>query len=121
MSQTWIEQIKRMSEKVFAGCVFDSTQVDAMIGKVVLVSLTCMNDFGDLEAFEQFSGKIIRINDADGLVLLRDDVNEEFSLPPDLEHYQEAKPGDYKLAESEVVVSDPDYVVEWDIYPPDKN
>jgi len=109
-----------MSEKVFAGCVFDAAQAESMVGKTVLVSLTCMNDFGDLEAFEQFSGKVLRINNEDGLVVLRDDSNEEFSLPPDLDHYQKAKPGEYKLAESETVVTNPDFVVEWDIYPPDK-
>ena len=110
-----------MSEKVFAGCVFDASQAETMIGKTVLVSLTCMNDFGDLEAFEQFFGEILRINNEDGLVLKRQDNDEEFSLPPDLDHYQDAAPGDYKLAESETVVSNPDYVVEWDIYPPDKS
>lgn len=108
-----------MSEKVFAGCVFDAAQAETMIGKTVLVSLTCMNDFGDLEAFEQFTGKIFRINNEDGLVVFREDIEEEFSLPPDLDHYQAAKPGDYKLAESDTIVNDPDYVVEWDIYPPD--
>lgn len=110
-----------MSEKVFAGCVFDPAQAEAMIGKTVLVSLTCMNDYGDLEAFEQFAGKILRINNEDGLVIKRDDSEEEFNLPPDLDHYQPAKAGDYKLAESEQVVSNPDYLVEWDIYPPDKS
>ena len=109
-----------MSEKVFAGCVFDAAQAETMIGKTVLVSLTCMNDFGDLEAFEQFFGEILRINNEDGLVVMREDVSEEFSLPPDLDHYQQAKPGDYKLSESETVITNPDFIVEWDIYPPDK-
>ncbi|MCW9047438.1 MAG: hypothetical protein OQK46_05105 [Gammaproteobacteria bacterium] len=110
-----------MSEKIFAGCVFDPEQAEKMIGKTVLVSLTCMNDFGDLDAFEQFSGPILRINNDDGLVVQRKDTDEEFSLPPDLDHYQAAKPGDYKLAESDVIVTNPDFVVEWDIYPPDKS
>lgn len=109
-----------MSEKIFAGCVFDSKQAETMIGKTVLVSLTCMNDFGDLEAFEQYAGEILRINNEEGLVLERADTGEEFNLPPDLDHYQQAKPGDYKLAESETIINNPDYVVEWDIYPPDK-
>lgn len=109
-----------MTEKVFAGCTFDPAQAEKMLGKTVLVSLTCMNDYGDLEAFEQFSGAIVRINNEDGLVVHRDDSDEDFSLPPDLDHYQQAKPGDYKLAESETIVKNPDYLVEWDIYPPDK-
>ena len=109
-----------MSEKIFAGCVFDSKQAETMIGKTVLVSLTCMNDFGDLEAFEQFHGPIVRIDNEDGLVVHRLDTDENFSLPPDLDHYQIAKPGDYKLAEADTIIKDPDYVVEWDIYPPDK-
>lgn len=110
---------KAIKEKVFAGCVFDAKQAEKMIGKTVLVSLTCMNDFGDLDAFEQFSGPIVRIDNEDGLVVHRGDTGEDFSLPPDLDHYQIAKSGDYKLAESETVINDPDYVVEWDIYPPD--
>jgi len=109
-----------MTEKVFAGCVFDPAQAEKMLGKTVLVSLTCMNDFGDLDAFEQFSGEILKINHEDGLVVMRADTGEEFSLPPDLDHYQQAKPGDYKLAESDTIVKNPDYLVEWDIYPPDK-
>jgi len=107
-----------MSEKIFAGCVFDAAQAQKMMGKTVLVSLTCMNDFGDLEAFEQFVGKVLRITNEDGLVVMREDTAEEFNLPPDLDHYQVAKPGDYKLAETDAVISNPDYVVEWDIYPP---
>lgn len=110
-----------MSEKVFAGCVFDPVQAESMIGKTVLVSLTCMNDFGDLDAFEQFAGKILRVNNEDGLVVLNEQDGEEFNLPPDLDHYQAAKPGDYKLEGSDIVVSNPDFLVEWDIYPPDKN
>lgn len=110
-----------MSKKVFAGCVFDAAQAEKMVGKTVLVSLTCMNDFGDLDAFEQFSGEILRITNDDGLVLMREDTSEEFNLPPDLDHYQVAKSGDYKLAETDVVISNPDYVVEWDIYPPGKD
>jgi len=110
-----------MSEKVFAGCVFDPKEAEKMIGKTVLVSLTCMNDFGDLEAFEQFFGPILRINNEDGLVVKRGDTDEEFSIPPDLDHYQVAKPGDYKFAESDTIVSNPDFVVEWDIYPPEKS
>jgi hypothetical protein len=51
-------------------------------------------------------------------VLLRADSAEEISLAPDLDHYLVAKSGDYKLAESDVIVSNPDYLVEWDIYPP---
>lgn len=109
-----------MSEKIFAGCVFDPKQAETMIGKTVLVSLTCMNDFGDLEAFEQYAGKILRINNEEGLVLKREDTQEEFNLPPDLDHYIPAKKGDYKLAESATIINDPDYLVEWDIYPPDK-
>ncbi len=107
-----------MTEKVFAGCVFDPAQADKMLGKTVLVSLTCMNDYGDLQAFEQFAGKILRITNEDGLVVERQDTQEEFNLPPDLDHYEAAKPGQYKLAESEVVIENPDYLVEWDIYPP---
>ena len=107
-----------MSEKIFAGCVFDAVLAKKMVGKTVLVSLTCMNDFGDLEAFEQFTGKILRVTNDDGLVVMREDTEKEFSLPPDLDHYQVAKPGEYKLAETDVVISNPDYVVEWDIYPP---
>ena len=110
-----------MTEKVFAGCVFDAAQAETMIGKMVLVSLTCMNDFGDLDAFEQFAGIIMRINNEDGLVIKRTDSDEEYNLPPDLDHYMPAKAGDYKLAESDEIVSNPDFLVEWDIYPPDKS
>ena len=107
-----------MSEKIFAGCVFDPAQAQKMVGKTVLVSLTCMNDFGDLDAFEQFFGEVLRVTNEDGLVLMRADSAEEFSLPPDLDHYTKAEPGDYKLVDTEITVSNPDYLVEWDIYPP---
>ena len=35
-----------MSDKVFAGCAFYLGLPETMLGKTVLVSLTCMNDFG---------------------------------------------------------------------------
>ena len=108
-----------MGVKAFACCWFDQAHAEAMLGKNVMVSLTYMDKFGYLEAFDQFTGQSLRINNEDGLVVMRADTQQEMNLPPDLAHYQPAEPGDYKLAESDKIVSNPDYLVEWDIYPPD--
>ncbi len=107
-----------MSEHLFEGCPIDATLAENMLNKTVLVTLNCMNEFDDLQAVEQFHGKIVRINHDEGLVVLRDDNAEEFNLPPELEHYQVAKPGRYQLVESDVEIENPDFIVDWTIYPP---
>jgi len=107
-----------MSENLFEGCPIDAQLAEKMLNKTVLVSMSCMNEFDDLQTVEQFHGKIMRINQQEGLVVLRDDKDEEFNLPPELDHYQEAKAGSYQLVESDVVIENPDYIVDWTIYPP---
>lgn len=107
-----------MSDNLFEGCPIDAALAEKMLNKTVLVSMSCMNEFDDLQAMEQFHGKILRINQQEGLVVLRDDNAEEFNLPPELEHYQPAKAGSYQLVESDVVIENPDYLVDWTVYPP---
>ncbi len=107
-----------MNNKLFEGCPIDPQLAEQMLNKSLLVSISCMNEFDDLQAMEQFFGTIVRINADEGLVVLREDNGEEFNLPPELDHYQQAKPGSYQLVESDIIIENPDYLVDWSLYPP---
>ena len=92
-----------------------------MIGKVVLVGITVMEHNGEIIGYEQYYGTILRISEAEGMIILRGDNNEEMWLPPALEEYKAAEPGDYRLKSTGLVVSNPDYLATWNRRAPQSN
>jgi hypothetical protein len=95
----------------------DEVLAKTMIGKVVLVSVTVRARDESILGEEQYFGTILRISEADGMIIRRGDTQEEMWLPPALDHYVPADPGEYRLRSTGQVVVDPDYLATWTRYP----
>lgn len=90
---------------------------DDYIGKHVLVGLTYVDHDDQVTEQLQLHGTITRITD-EGIFFDQANEEGEFSLPPDVESLQPAKPGEYRLRTTGEVVVDPDYVCSWTIKAP---
>jgi hypothetical protein len=88
----------------------DNSSAMDMIGKVVLVGVTVRNRAEEVLREEQYYGTILRISEKDGLIIRRSDSGEEMWLPPALEWYKQAAPGEYRLRSTGQVVVNPDFL-----------
>lgn len=93
----------------------DHRLAETMLDKVVLAGVTYLDVDGNALEHQQFAGRILRINDEEGVVLTSLIDGEEFFLPPHLDHYKVAEPGDYTLRSVDLTVTDPDYLCTWDV------
>lgn len=97
---------------------FDEAEAKAVIGKHLLVGVTHKNHNDEVTGLEQFHGVIIRASREEGIILRLSGSGEERWVPPDLSRLESAAPGQYKLKGSGEVVTDPDLLSMWIVYPP---
>ncbi|WP_313344458.1 hypothetical protein [Stenotrophomonas sp.] len=93
-----------------------SDKAQAMLGKTVLAGITYLDADGNALEHRQFVGEVLRINDDEGVVLASAVDGEELFLPPTLDHYTPAAPGDYTLRSMELTITNPDYLCTWDVH-----
>jgi hypothetical protein len=98
---------------------FDEEKAKAIIGKHLLVGVTHRNHYEEITGLEQFHGEIIRASREEGIILRLSGSGEERWVPPDLSRLEPASPGQYKLKGSGEIVTDPDLLSTWTVYPPD--
>ncbi|HDS1138134.1 TPA: hypothetical protein QDZ75_002170 [Stenotrophomonas maltophilia] len=96
--------------------ILDDAKVEEMIGKVVLVGVTRYGGDGQVQGLEQYAGTVLRISAVEGVVLADENDGHERYLPPMLDHYQPAEPGEYRMRSSGMIVVDPDYLATWDLH-----
>ena len=86
--------------------------VDLLIGKILLIGITVVDEGG--EVIEQFQvyGPIVRV-DSDGITIRRNKSGTDFVIPPDFNNIHDAQPGEYRLRSSGDVVVDPDFISSW--------
>lgn len=94
----------------------DDAKAAQMIGKLVLVGVTRFGGDGQVQGLEQFAGTVLRVSAEEGLVLADGDDGHERYLPPMLDQYLPAAPGEYQLRSSGVTVIDPDYLSTWELH-----
>ncbi|WP_312317346.1 hypothetical protein [Stenotrophomonas sp.] len=94
----------------------DQEKANTMLGKIILAGITYLDANDNALEQKQFAGKVLRINDEEGVVLASLIDDEEFFLPPHLDHYKVAEPGDYTLRSVDLTVTDPDYLCTWDVH-----
>ena len=97
---------------------FDKTFAAALIGKYVLAGLTYRNNADAVESYTQKHGEVISADEKHGVVIRNRNTGEEFTLPPDTSRFEKARPGNYRLKDTGEVITDPDYLCIWTIYPP---
>ncbi len=90
------------------------------MGAVVLVGLTYVDPAGQLVRREQLHGQIVAVSPETGieLDLSGKRTGERYWLPPQLNAFQKAPPGDYRLTETGELVRDPDLLSNWTVQAP---
>ncbi|MBT2767778.1 hypothetical protein J7J08_09010 [Stenotrophomonas sp. ISL-67] len=94
----------------------DPAKAHAMIGKTVLAGITYLDADGNALEHRQLAGEVLRINAEEGVVLASALDGQDVFLPPTLDHYTPAAPGDYTLRSMGLTISDPDYLCTWDVH-----
>lgn len=94
----------------------DDVKAEQMIGKVVLVGITRYGGDGQVQDQQQYSGTVLRISAEEGVVLADEADGHERYLPPMLDQYLPAEPGEYRLRSGGEIVVDPDYLTTWDLH-----
>jgi hypothetical protein len=79
-----------------------------LLGRTVLVGITCVDAEGDVVAKIQAHGKVQELRD-DVILLARDDGT--FGLPPARDLLEPAEPGIYTLRATGESVEDPDFLL----------
>src|SRR5262245_37598104 len=97
---------------------YDDDEAQRLVGKRILVGLTHRNHDDEVVRYEQFHGKVIRVSESGGIIVLVHNSDVERWLPPELSRIQEAPPGEYRLKSTGEVVVNPDFLVTWTVYPP---
>lgn len=95
----------------------DPGKAGKMIGKLVLAGVSFCDSAGRTIDDRQYFGRVLRINADEGLVIASGVDGEEIHLPPDLDQYTRAEPGDYRLRSMDLTVTDPDYLCTWHVHP----
>src|SRR5688572_32819086 len=95
----------------------DDAKAARFIGKHALVGLTYLNADDTLRKQVQVHGHITAVDET--MITMRlDGSDEEFTLPPDLESFEPAQPGEYRLRTTGEVVVNPDLLASWTIRAP---
>jgi hypothetical protein len=96
---------------------FDNERAQSLLGKYALIGLNYYDHDGTLLEQVQVHGAIVAI-DADVLTIRQRGSGEDFTLPPDLDAFQDAAPGEYRLRTTGEVVVNPDVLAYWSIRRP---
>ena len=96
----------------------DKHKAGKLLGKYAIIGLTYVDEKDKVIDYIQLHGRIHRINQTEGVVIKREDKEEEYMLPLDLDAFEEAEPGEYRFKKTGEVIVDPDYTSTWTIQKP---
>ena len=99
---------------------WDQVFADVLLGKRVIVGLTYVNDADEVTRLVQMHGVVGLADSASGVRLDLQGVKagEIYWLPPQVDNFEPAKPGVYRLRETGEEVVDPDFISTWTIQAP---
>jgi hypothetical protein len=83
-------------------------------GKLFLVGLTFLDKDGNLIEHYQTYGLVEELTD-DGLVIIKRPEGTVFQMPYDNKNITLAEKGEYKLKSNGQILSNPDYIMTWQI------
>src|SRR5262245_36142256 len=91
----------------------DRAEAEGFIGKVVLVGVTYIDHNEKFLEQKQWSGRITKVSNEEGIVIELDDSDDPCALPPDLSYLTPAKPGIYRLRSTGREIENPDFLTTW--------
>jgi len=97
---------------------WDDGRARSMVGSLVVIGLTRANPDGD--TFEQMLGTLKSADHDKGFEIELDGSRKGgvYWLPPHLDAFQQAAPGEYRLRSTGEIVVNPDYLATWIVEPP---
>ena len=95
---------------------------DFLIGKYVLVGITCVAADGTVTSQKQFHGRVTKAEQNVGITIACEGARagETYVVPPDSKSFQLARPGRYTLRSTGEVIENPDMTTSWTITAPTK-
>ena len=95
----------------------DAASAPALLGKQVLIALSFCNRDGTPVRQLQLHGTIRRVT-REAISVELAGSGEVFALPPDVDAFEVAAPGDYQVPATGAVVVNPDLLTTWTITAP---
>ena len=107
-------------ENSLNGPPFDLERATDMISKRVVIGLTYYDHEGTSLEQKQMHGKIVSVDARHGLEVELEGSHqgEIFWIPPNLQSFQEAKPGEYRERSTGEIVINPDLLTTWEVIKP---
>lgn len=93
----------------------DENKIKSLLYKYVIIGLSYIDKNENVLETVQLHGRVMRINSIEGIVVQREDKQEEYKLPLDFDTFKLAQSGEYKLNTTGEIIVDPDYVSSWSI------
>lgn len=93
----------------------DENKIKGLLYKYVIIGLSYIDKDESVIETVQLHGRVMRINSTEGIVVQREDKQEEYKLPLDFGAFLPAQSGEYKLNTTGEIIVDPDYVSSWSI------
>ncbi len=97
-------------------------KLEDLVNKTCLIGLSYFDTDQSLMKQDQLSGRVVSVDEKNGISLELYPLDPEtkkgrvFVIPPHLSPWFNAPAGDYRNADGEIMISNPDYFVTWDIY-----
>lgn len=98
-----------------------SITLESIAGKTIIVGITYFDLDGEILDQKQLAGTVSKTTEEDGITLLDLKKESEFTIPSELSPWFVAPPGDYHDPISGQKVTNPDYLVTWDVYKTQEN
>jgi len=100
--------------------VWDQAVADDLLGRTVIVGLTYVNDADEVTRRVQMYGVIGLADSTEGLRLDLQGAKagQTYWLPPQVDNFEPAQPGVYRLKETGEEVVDPDFISTWTLHAP---
>jgi hypothetical protein len=98
---------------------FDKAAAASLVGKYVVIGVTCIDESSKEEEIFQMHGVIEQASPSGITVSLRGTRGgHSWTMPPNLRALSTAKPGRYSLSETGEVIENPDLLAVWTIAKP---
>ena len=90
---------------------YTDRELQALVGKHILVGVVCCGTGDSIISREQFHGHISRISLQAGVTVRLNNSSEERTVPLDFTSFEIARPGEYRLTGTDEIVNDPEYTM----------
>jgi hypothetical protein len=97
---------------------YNPERAKAVTGKSVIVGITVLDHDERVVSRTEMHGEIVRVSEAEGIVIQLAGSDETYALPPDTDALKDASPGSYTFRSTGEIVVDPDLMTTWTVRPP---